>query len=523
MYMAGHALSLWRTQGQRQAREDPLAWMPDAPCTVYDTAPLSAEALEKSVVVAQRVHRAWQTRGATPRRVIRFRAHVNRITSVKLVVGHVHMVRRTHTMHADYWLVTGSVDGFVRVWDVTRILQERGSMDVTAALEAVQQADSSTEDLPKATNPSADIRKSTRAFLVAEIDTGGDVTHLDAQMDASTNSMMIAVGSYYSSAGCLLYALDLTAMPRMLDLRASLDPPEWSGTQCVSLLDHAVAIGTYTGRVYLLHWDTGERHVLEHAERGSVAALKLLGTHLLAVSRLGHVSVFKRTPDGCATLVAEYDITQRPLLSAAFGEVDAQRAGTMMHPARPASLTLMCVDPIGLTHLEWPTGTWTSPPECLGDIDMHGERLIGASVGASGTRAILASSLGGVPPMCAVRSYRRGGPPLCALRPTPDIALPPLAPTSTSIPWQRPTSPSLSPSPSSTALDAQAAAPPPRTGRVRVDSFSSDSTSTTSSTAPALSSRIDMLTESAIDEARGLVCLASVRGAIWIADYGGSM
>lgn len=46
-----------------------------------------------------------------------------------------------------------------------------------------------------------------------------------------------------STAGALLYELRLRSLPHMLDICASLDPPEWGGTQCVSLLDDVV--GTY--------------------------------------------------------------------------------------------------------------------------------------------------------------------------------------------------------------------------------------------------------------------------------------
>lgn len=150
-----------------------------------------------------KMDRAWATRGAQPERVIRFRAHVNRITSVRLVVGPPHP--REGGVHTPCWLLTGSVDGYVRVWDVNRVLQQDGSLNVTPelAVDALLRStcDESTcdEDEPRVlpTDPAHDIKRSARAFLVAEVDTGGDVTSIDAQVDPGMRTMTIAVGSYY--------------------------------------------------------------------------------------------------------------------------------------------------------------------------------------------------------------------------------------------------------------------------------------------------------------------------------------
>lgn len=485
------------------------------------SAAVSTSALEESLVLARRVHTAWQTYGALPYRVVRFRAHVNRITSLKFVPG----------FGNDYWLITGSVDGYVRVWDVHRALRQTGAMNVSSEMDAeaaVHSQDEEDEALLRPIDPATEIRRSARACLVAEVDTGADVTSIDAQLDASTRTMRIAVGSYYNSSACLLYELHLDTMPRVMDFRASLDPPEWCGTQCVSLLHDTVAIGTYTGRVYLLHWLTGERCVLEHMERASIAALKLLETHLLSITRTGSAHVYKRTGATHAALVAQHTISQRPVLSISCGEPCAQRAGALV--AEHAPLAFVCLDPLGLTHWTW-NGTSDAPLK-LRHMDLLHERLISTSIGAQGKYGIVTSSLGGVPPMCTARAYTQGRS-LCAIRPTPDMLLPeavaharsvagsPAPSTSQSQSQSR--SRSTSPVPPTTPLSASPttlAHAPPRP-RVRVDSFSS--TSTTSSAAPTPSSRIDMLTECALDETRGLVCLASVRGAIWISDYGNSL
>ncbi|WFD20657.1 hypothetical protein MCAP1_002906 [Malassezia caprae] len=504
MFMAGVSAALWHQLYMRHAQQCPLA--------AYKTSQgMSVDAMERALLVRDQMNRAWAKRGAHPVRVIRFRAHVNRITSVRLVVGPPQP--RQGGIHASYWLLTGSVDGYVRVWDVNRVLQQNGSLNVTPelAVDALARStcDESTcdEDEPRVlpTDPAHDIKRSARAFLVAEVDTGGDVTSIDAQVDPEMRIVTIAVGSYYSTAGALLYELRLRSLPHMLDICASLDPPEWGGTQCVSLLDDVVAIGTYTGRVYLLHWRSGERIMLEQLERGSIAALALLDTHVVAVSRMGHITIYERRGTVEATLVGQHTVGQHPLISASLGTVDERRMGMYRRPGAVRELPLLSVDPTGMTHWSLNFTRPTEPPRCVAHHEMS-ERMIGASVGATGHHGILTSSLGGVPPICAVRLYTQGTP-LVPIRPTPDIALPA---DSHSVPVLGPL-PAGAPPPSSPT--------PPR--RVRVDSFSS--TSTTSSTAPSPSSRVDMLSESAMDEARGVVCLASVRGAVWIADYGGNI
>ena len=270
MYAAGTSYLLWNALlVHYEKRSIPIAWYD---CKLHDNC---AQALERSLLVARRVSLAWQTHGAQPKRVVRFRAHANRITSIKMIPG---------CTASDYWLITGSVDGFVRVWDVHRALSQNGAMDVTPELHQ----DMSLPEDAVPVDPATDIRRSSNAFLVAEVDTGGDVTSIDASMDRTTRTMRIAVGSYYNAAACLLYELHLDTLPHIMDLCATLDPPEWCGTQCVSLLHDVVAVGTYTGRVYLLHWHTGERCMLEHAEPGSIAALKLLPSYMISITPVSY-------------------------------------------------------------------------------------------------------------------------------------------------------------------------------------------------------------------------------------------
>lgn len=80
--------------------------------------------------------------------------------------------------------------------------------------------------------------------------------------------------------------------------------------------------------------------------------------------------------------------------------------------------------------------------------------------------------------------------------------------------------PSPLPSPS---LPSPSSASTPTTTSRSVPSSASASTSTSSSTVfggAGFASRADILTEAVMDEAGGLVCLATARGNLWVADYG---
>lgn len=493
MYVAGTSYLLWNALlVEYEKRGIPIALYA---CKLHNAC---TQALERSLLVARQVSLAWQTHGAQPNRVVRFRAHANRITSIKMISG---------CTASDYWLITGSVDGFVRVWDVHQALSQKGAMNVTGEFDQDQDISLSEDAVP--VDPATDIRRSSNAFLVAELDTGGDVTSIDARMDRTTRTMRIAVGSYYNTSACLLYELHLDTLPHIMDLCTTLDPPEWCGTQCVSLLNDVVAVGTYTGRVYLLHWHTGERCMLEHAEPGSIAALKLLPSHMISITRLGSMYVYERFGTTQARLVAQHTISPHPILSVSFGESCMERAGQLASDTitDPTPLAVMCADPVGLSHWVWRSAD--EEPAKIRHLDMPNERLIGASIGALGRCGLITTSLGGVPPVCTARAYTQGRA-LCSIRPTPELTLPE---------WHQ-APPPTPPTPPLPHGDGGSPASSHR-HRVRVDSFSS--TSTTSSAAPTPSSRVDMLTESALDEARGLVCLASVRGAVWISDYGNSL
>ena len=288
LWDAGTCAALWRAVRVQMGVAFPAA--PRAPRAV---------ALAWPAVVAQRREDAWRVPGARPFRVFRIRAHVSRITSLKLVVG-----------STGRWLVTGSVDGYVRVWDLGAVapLDVSGEFGCAAAGGA-------------GADPAHEVRRHARVALVAEVDTGGDVTATDAALDGRT--LTIAVGSYYSDAACLVYALDMDT--RVLALRAALDVPVWCGTQCVSLCGDCVAVGTHMDGTHVLNWRTGWHGAVQRTDRVSTAAVRLTRTHVVVATRLGALRIFAwPVGDAAGRLLRHVELTGgRPVVSVAVGEGQA--------------------------------------------------------------------------------------------------------------------------------------------------------------------------------------------------------
>lgn len=332
-----------------------------------------------------------------------------------------------------------------------------------------------------------------------------------------------------------MYVLDLHTRPRVLDLRAALDAPQWCGTQCVSLCGDCVAVGTHMDGVHVLDWRTGWRGAVQRTDRVSTAAVRLTPEQVVVVTRLGALRVFERPRDEApGALVAQHELTDgRPLLGVALGHAHARE------------LQVLVLDESSLLELVLPPA---GAPVVRAQLQMPPERITGLAAGSSAHNAVVLSSGGGVPPRCCVRAFTAGGG-MWPLRPAPVVAAPEeMAHETRYIPsWPRrrgsasstesrdgaqsdgysagSLSVAMSPSTSQASLlstqSLSSSGSAPQSPRPpRIDSFAADAPPPPVRTLP--STRADMLTEAALDECHGLLCLASARGAVWIADYGGT-
>lgn len=187
MCLAGHSVALWTQVAARMCSETSLHT--DARITAFDY----VQMLEATALCAQRLSRRWNTGAGKPRRVLRLRAHANRVTAMKLVTGRMRRVPGSKKAEIQRFLVTGSVDGFVRIWDLERVVQHRGELDATADFG------DNESPRPDPIDPTEEIKRSSKHALVAEVDTGGDVTAVDAVLQSNGRELVLAVGSYYVS------------------------------------------------------------------------------------------------------------------------------------------------------------------------------------------------------------------------------------------------------------------------------------------------------------------------------------
>ncbi|CEH11879.1 WD40/YVTN repeat-like-containing domain [Ceraceosorus bombacis] len=217
------------------------------------------------------------------------RAHADRITCLKLVAGPSRRARKrrrtcetpheassaSHTVEGvrgryrrQAWLITGAIDGWVRVWDIGRMIEEeQGKSRMKAREDSVSRgppSDAATESpaslsdqldlmslesqrtgsttpvqskppilggdpLPLLTPrrraggsangpPESHARLAGREYLVCSICTAADVTALDAELvhtfrdgtgQGERTKLRIACGSYYGDAAVTLYELEL--------------------------------------------------------------------------------------------------------------------------------------------------------------------------------------------------------------------------------------------------------------------------------------------------------------------------
>lgn len=306
LHLLSQELSLWTTIARSLIKTGSL---PSLPVQEHEEAsnPPSQETeqedatlqlvkdLERVLLSAEMFNQSWDTLAAEPKKSLKLKAHQDRITCIKLLTAAP--IWKNGKLKTRRWLVTGSVDGYVKVFDLSE-MENHLEKEVSAHSPSnpktgtrKSSSDSSAPRVPSLKRESGGLhslgshrstsvppsRRNRRpSSLIAEHDTGGDLNALDAELSEDCRSIRIATGSYYSSSGSSVYLLDLQSQPPMLDFRCSLDPPNWCGTQSVSIREDLVAVGTFTGLIHLFNWKTGWRGGIEREERSSVSHHRML-------------------------------------------------------------------------------------------------------------------------------------------------------------------------------------------------------------------------------------------------------
>lgn len=223
-------------------------------------------ALIDQVLRAQQLAQRWSTYGCEPLAVQRIRAHIDRITAMKILPGPRGLL-----------VLTASVDNWIRVWDLSvplppaapagpdgktvavadTLLYSAEAADLRLHSErsprrSVRSSSARREDEgPRSFGPGSSARRSStqegsrRSFaqdsgrrslaqegerrssaqdggrqrLLAEIDTGVEILCLDAEIEQ--DNLVIAVGTCVSSSCCLVYVVNTDDDMRVVEYSLS--------------------------------------------------------------------------------------------------------------------------------------------------------------------------------------------------------------------------------------------------------------------------------------------------------------
>ncbi|KZP01762.1 hypothetical protein CALVIDRAFT_17428 [Calocera viscosa TUFC12733] len=442
-----------------------------------------------------------------PRRTLKLKElHQDRVTCVAILPG-------------GRFLFTGSVDGWIRCWDLTTLREVKHSQPVNAG----------------------------NIGRVAQMNMEVDVSALEVQWEgggAHSGAAIVVVGSYYSVESCRVFRILLPSpghdyvlphVPAPRFTRSSFFPlgslvQNWCGTQSVALEGDIVAVGGHLSPIQVLNWRTGIQSVLQvpEGDRRSVAVIKILPPWLVSVTRLGQVELFRLpqciladdpadvTSDAAGTLIASHalplpngpvtsvSISSQYLYPSAPGAPRRYHPLTLLVQQRPQS-SLFKIEPLP-THpdpeLEFP---YTFPPTAIATHPHPPTQLPeSASLAASGLRCASTSSIRDFMPFNRLLLWSPSPPPLPVLgAPAPAQT----AAASSSDPSSQPQPQPPCPSPAITRCELALA---PRT--VKDDIRDPESVWMWEESK-------DLYAEVALEEELGRVVVGTARGGCWVFDF----
>ncbi|KZT59842.1 hypothetical protein CALCODRAFT_165824 [Calocera cornea HHB12733] len=440
-----------------------------------------------------------------PRRTLKLKElHQDRITCVAILPG-------------GRFLFTGSVDGWIRCWDLSTLREVKSSQPVNAS----------------------------NIGRVAQLNMEVDVSALEVQWEGGevhSGAAIVVVGSYYSVESCRVFRILLPSpghdyplphAPAPHYTRSSFFPlgsvvQNWCGTQSVALEGNIVAVGGHLSPIQVFNWRTGIQSVLQvpEGDRRSVAVIKILPPWLVSVTRLGQVELFRLpqcvladdpsevTSDAAGTLVASHtlpipngpvtsvSVSSQYLYPPSMGTPRRYHPITLLVQQRPQS-TLYKIEPLVTNpdpDIEFP---YNFPPTPIATHPHPPTQLPeSASLAATGLRCASTSSIRDFMPFNRLLLWSPSPPPLPILgAPTPASASSEPSPGSSSL------SDALGPTPATTRCEPTLA---PRTVK--------DDTRDPASVWMWEESK-DLYTEVALEEELGRVAVATARGGCWVFDF----
>ncbi|EJU03498.1 hypothetical protein DACRYDRAFT_114889 [Dacryopinax primogenitus] len=426
-----------------------------------------------------------------PRRTLKLKElHVDRLTCIALLPG-------------GRFLFTGSVDGWIRCWDLATLRQVKNSQPVNAG--SVGRV----------------------AQMNMEVDVSALQVHWERD-DPASGAAIVVVGSYYSIESCRVFRILLpspshdyplldTPLPRYT--RSSFFPlnsvvQNWCGTQSVALQDDIVAVGGHLSPIQVINWRTGIQSVLQtpEGERRSVAVIKIIPPWLVSVTRLGQIELF-RLPQCVLSDVADVDseepgtlVASHPLPIPAGPVVSVTISTQYLYPSPPGvparyyPLTLLVQQGQQSTVYELDPLPSPNPREFLyifppRPIATHPhpptQRPESAFLGASGLRCASTSSIRDFLPFNRLLLWSPSPPPLPVLGP-----------------------PAFTPSPATrTPTPAITHCEPTLTPRTVKDDIRDPES------VWMWEESKDLYTEVALEEEMGRVVVGTARGGCWVFDF----